>query len=626
MMNKRIRSLIDDLFADMKMTAENLALRDELMANAQARYEDAVAQGRSEEEAFADVAASLGDVRSLLENTDGGAPQADGDGKPEGEPEAETAQKADAAAETGDEAAAGEQTEAPAQADAGTDAQAGDAPDGAQDAQTEKAPGEGGNAFDLGDALNSVFSALGDFGRSVMPQAKKLVRDVDNATGGMVKDVGRAVNRGMRDAQKAAGEAIDRMNRRDAQTVQSPETPAEQPAQSAQELRETAKDLRAQAALKRVTGDEENAAALESQAEAMETQADAIEQAEAMEQAGRDAQQQADDAAQADEQAQRPPLCGEDGEIDEGTFADAVEDLARDAERLADEAVSRVKGCAKNIAGGEPVENMRLTQHFPVAGLRGVDVKLDADDVTVEPGDGLELEVCWEAEKALTVPDVRMDGHTLVVRRANPDVFKTFFSVFKKDGGRITVRVPRGYASDFTVSTTSGNIALRDVDVANLHVSTTSGTVRLEPDASVRAEKVEVSSVSGAVTVSACTQELEISGVSGEQFISCDAGKADVNTVSGRVHAEGACDEWEVSSVSGSVEIVCTVVPTRKIKLDTVSAGARVWLPGDVRGFAASVSGMNGSIVNDFGPERYGTCALPIHMDTISGQLAITRL
>ena len=618
MMNKRIRSLIDDLFADMKMTAENLALRDELMANAQARYEDAVAQGRSEEEAFADVAASLGDVRSLLENTDGGVPQADGDGKPE----AETVQKADAAAETGDEAAAGEQTEAPVQADAGNGAGT-DAQDGAQDAQADKAPGEGGNAFDLGDALNSVFSALGDFGRSVMPQAKKLVRDVDNATGGMVKDVGRAVNRGMRDAQKAAGEAIDRMNRRDAQ---SSETPAEQPAQSAQELRETAKDLRAQAALKRVTGDEENAAVLESQAEAMETQADAIEQAEAMEQAGRDAQQQADEAAQADEQAQRPPLCGEDGEIDEGTFADAVEDLARDAERLADEAVSRVKGCAKNIAGGEPVENMRLTQHFPVAGLRGVDVKLDADDVTVEPGDGLELEVCWEAEKALSVPDVRMDGHTLVVRRANPDVFKTFFSVFKKDGGRITVRVPRGYAADFTVSTTSGNIALRDVDVANLHVSTTSGTVRLEPDASVRAEKVEVSSVSGAVTVSACAQELEISGVSGEQFISCDAGKADVNTVSGRVHAEGACDEWEVSSVSGSVEIVCTVVPTRKIKLDTLSSGARVWLPGDVRGFAASVSGMNGSIVNDFGPERYGTCALPIHMDTISGQLAITRL
>ena len=66
MMSKRIRSMIDEIFSEMKMTVENLALRDELMANAQARYEDAVAQGKSEEEAFAEVAASLGDVQALL--------------------------------------------------------------------------------------------------------------------------------------------------------------------------------------------------------------------------------------------------------------------------------------------------------------------------------------------------------------------------------------------------------------------------------------------------------------------------------------------------------------------------------------------------------------------------------
>ena len=612
-MNKRIRRLIDELFAEMKMTAENLALRDELMANAQARYEDAVAQGRSEEEAFADVAASLGDVHALLEDMNGGA-QADDAQEDAQKDVQEEAQEAAAPAQDAQQAADDAQVE-----DAAQEPDA----DGAQDAQTDAAPQAQENAFDLGGALNSVFSALGDLGRSVMPQARKLVRDVDNATGGMVKDVGRAVNRGMRDAQKAAGEAIDRMNRREEAQPEAQDAPkaAEQPRQSAQELRDEAGDLRAQASLKRVTGDEENATALERQADALETQADAIEQAEAMEQAGREAQQAAQDGGE-----QRPPLCGEDGEIDEGSFADAVEDIARDAERLADEAATRIKGAAQNIAGGEPVENMRLTQHFPVAGLRGVDVKLDADDVTIEPGDGLEIEVRWEAEKALSVPDVRMDGHRLVVRRANPDVFKTFFSVFKKDGGHLTVRVPRGYAADYTVGTTSGHIALRDMDAEGVHVSTTSGAVRLEPDAAIRVGKVEVNSVSGAVTVSASAQELEISGVSGDQFISCDAGKADVNSVSGRVHLEGACDEWEVSSVSGPVELLCTVVPTRKIKIDTVSAGARVCLPGDVRGFAASVSGVNASIVNDFGPERYGTCALPIHMDTLSGQLAIARL
>ena len=51
------------------MTAENLALRDELMANAQARYEDMIAQGKTEEEAFAKAYLALGltDLDTLQE-------------------------------------------------------------------------------------------------------------------------------------------------------------------------------------------------------------------------------------------------------------------------------------------------------------------------------------------------------------------------------------------------------------------------------------------------------------------------------------------------------------------------------------------------------------------------------
>ena len=72
-MNKRIRSMIDEIFSEMKMTAENLALRDELMANAAARFEDALSQGKTEEEAFAEVAASLEDVSDLLHDMNGAA-------------------------------------------------------------------------------------------------------------------------------------------------------------------------------------------------------------------------------------------------------------------------------------------------------------------------------------------------------------------------------------------------------------------------------------------------------------------------------------------------------------------------------------------------------------------------
>ena len=150
--------------------------------------------------------------------------------------------------------------------------------------------------------------------------------------------------------------------------------------------------------------------------------------------------------------------------------------------------------------------------------------------------------------------------------------------------------------------------------------------VRVEPDAQKRAQTVKVSTVSGDLTVSAIAGDVIVSTVSGDQFVSCDANRVDANAVSGDVHIEGACEEWCADSVSGDMELLCTVAPTKKIDLNTMSGNVRVALPADIRGFVADISGMSGHITNEFGPNRYGTCALPIHMDTMSGSLLIARL
>ena len=173
MMNKQIRRMIDEIFADMKMTADNLALRDEMMANAQARFEDSVRAGKTEEEAFAEVAASLGDVQSLLHDMNAEKPGEDKEDKEE-----KTEEKA-----------------AKAEAD--------EAPD--FEVRTEKTP-------DIGDMLGKAFGALGDVGKQIVPQAQKLVRQVDDLTGGMIGGIGKAVGKGLSDAQKAAGKAIDKLS------------------------------------------------------------------------------------------------------------------------------------------------------------------------------------------------------------------------------------------------------------------------------------------------------------------------------------------------------------------------------------------------------------------------------
>lgn len=611
MMDKKIRRLIDDIFSDMKMTADNLALRDEMMANAQARYEDSVRQGKTEEEAFAEVAASLGDVQSLLKEMNAQ------DGGEQDVPNASEEPKA-------------EETEEPKDAEANTEKKAQDVPD-------------------LGEALGKAFGALGDMGKQIMPQAQKLVKQVDGMTGGVIGGIGKVVGKGLSDAQKAAGKAIDKLSGDKGEIVIDLGKKKESP-KAPEALRKRAKDIRAEAEIKQAAGDQEGARQLRAKAYAMENEADEMEkkladiaakeaeEAEATketeeaaevkkpEEKGTDFDSLMDEMAAVTKELNEmgKKLGQEDENADEDIDLDAVvrdaEEAARDADRQAEER----KTTARPMEG-QP--GMVIVQRFPAAGLREISIKLDADDVTIKDSDEPDVVVKWEAEDEDAIqPNMVCENHKLTIDRNNPDVFKTFFSVFKKEGGKVTVRVPRGYAADYEIGTTSGDIKLYAIDVDRVKVNTTSGSVRIEPDPGIRAKEISVTSISGDATVSACAGDVSVTTVSGKQFVSCDANRASVSVVSGKAHVEGACEEWEINSVSGGVELICTVAPTNRIQLSTVSGNARVTLPSDIRGFVADMSSMSGRIVNEFGPNRYGTCALPIHMDTMSGKLMITRL
>ena len=611
MMDKKIRRLIDDIFSDMKMTADNLALRDEMMANAQARYEDSVRQGKTEEEAFAEVAASLGDVQSLLKEMNAQ------DGGEQDVPNASEEPKA-------------EETEEPKDAEANTEKKAQDVPD-------------------LGEALGKAFGALGDMGKQIMPQAQKLVKQVDGMTGGVIGGIGKVVGKGLSDAQKAAGKAIDKLSGDKGEIVIDLGKKKESP-KAPEALRKRAQDIRAEAEIKQAAGDQEGARQLRAKAYAMETEADEMEKKladiAAKEAEVTEATKETEEAAEVKKPEEKgtdfdslmdemeavtkelnemgKKLGQEDENADEDIDLDAVvrdaEDAARDADRQAEER----KTTARPMEG-QP--GMVIVQRFPAAGLREISIKLDADDVTIKDSDEPDVVVKWEAEDEDAIqPNMVCENHKLTIDRNNPDVFKTFFSVFKKEGGKVTVRVPRGYAADYEIGTTSGDIKLYAIDVDRVKVNTTSGSVRIEPDPGIRAKEISVTSISGDATVSACAGDVSVTTVSGKQFVSCDANRASVSVVSGKAHVEGACEEWEINSVSGGVELICTVAPTNRIQLSTVSGNARVTLPSDIRGFVADMSSMSGRIINEFGPNRYGTCALPIHMDTMSGKLMITRL
>ena len=65
-MNEKLRHYIDDLFANAPSTVRAVELKEELYQNLTDKYNDLIAEGKSQESAFNIAIASIGDVDSLI--------------------------------------------------------------------------------------------------------------------------------------------------------------------------------------------------------------------------------------------------------------------------------------------------------------------------------------------------------------------------------------------------------------------------------------------------------------------------------------------------------------------------------------------------------------------------------
>ena len=70
-MNEKLRHYIDDLFATAPSTVRAVELKEELFQNLTDKYNDLLAEGKSEESAFNIAIASIGDVDSLISGLTG---------------------------------------------------------------------------------------------------------------------------------------------------------------------------------------------------------------------------------------------------------------------------------------------------------------------------------------------------------------------------------------------------------------------------------------------------------------------------------------------------------------------------------------------------------------------------
>jgi hypothetical protein len=70
-MNEKLRRYIDDLFANAPSTVRAVELKEEMYQNLTDKYNDLIAEGKSEESAYNIAIASVGDVDSLISGLSG---------------------------------------------------------------------------------------------------------------------------------------------------------------------------------------------------------------------------------------------------------------------------------------------------------------------------------------------------------------------------------------------------------------------------------------------------------------------------------------------------------------------------------------------------------------------------
>lgn len=75
-MNDKLRNYIDQLFAEAPQSLRTVELKEEILQNVTDKYNDLLSQGKTEEAAFNIAAASIGDVSGLINDLNGGAPNA----------------------------------------------------------------------------------------------------------------------------------------------------------------------------------------------------------------------------------------------------------------------------------------------------------------------------------------------------------------------------------------------------------------------------------------------------------------------------------------------------------------------------------------------------------------------
>lgn len=186
----------------------------------------------------------------------------------------------------------------------------------------------------------------------------------------------------------------------------------------------------------------------------------------------------------------------------------------------------------------------------------------------------------------------------------------------------VNIAIPAGMLPHMKLVTTSGNISVQQVEVADLELTSVSGDLDVDLDRDACLSRLNARSTSGDVTVDAFVQQMTLASTSGDVEVEGRVGELNASTVSGDIDVDADVERVDFKAVSGDVDLAFHNDVIRHISGSTISGDIDIDLPAGIGMIAINTHTRSGDMTtrhatNGVGPTVSGS------ITTMSGDITI---
>ncbi len=306
----------------------------------------------------------------------------------------------------------------------------------------------------------------------------------------------------------------------------------------------------------------------------------------------------------------------------------------------------KVRRSAEEMGDMDDEESGERNVAFRAEEIHQISVCLVSEDITLEASDDNEYHVIWDADE-LPMVDVSVSNGVLKVERrageqAKPnrsekvehqasdstgdfvrtekgkieinldsidgmlksigETLKNTFSNLHFTVGFgdsvVKIQIPEYAIPHTKLLTTSGDIDVQGVALADLNVTSTSGDINIDLAEDEGLSRAEIRTTSGDIEAACFAESATIASTSGDVEVSGRVNELTVSTISGDIDVRADVKDINFKAISGDVDMCFESVEVREVSGSTISGDIDIDLPAGVGAIAINTQTRSGDVTS----------------------------